>query len=329
MSSAQGAIPHPHYDVPAVAGDDCNDHGDRDNWQAWQGRRASWQQLFQQWLTTRAAGDWYAQQCQQLAATAGDKLLNPLFKVLGQAPRKLGKQDLALSTEEQRAAHALCPDFDASRWSIDQAARVGLILAAAGRLPDCRAFAALLDELANQSDIQEQIVLYQGFALYPHDQALLARAGEAVRSGVRPVFAAFALRNPWPRTMLPQPVWNQMIVKTFFLDLPLWPIQGAAARANADLSIILSDLIAERTAAGRALNPEIWRMLALHPGEQGLALLQGQWARNADQTLQQAMRLAARESPHPAVRSLLLTEADQTKEMPGAEEWAPLAQWQE
>lgn len=325
MSSAHEAIPHSHYHVPAVARDNGDDY---DNWQAWQGRRASWQLLFQQWLTTRTAGDWYAQQCQQLAA-AGDKLLNQLFKALGQAPRKLGKQDLALSAEEQRAAQALCRSFDASRWSIDQAARVGLILAAAGNLPDCRSFAALLDELANQSDIQEQIALYQGFALYPHDKALLARAGEAVRSGVRPVFAAFALRNPWPQAMLPQPVWNQMIVKTFFLDLPLWPIQGAEARANADLSTILSDLIAERTAAGRALNPEIWRMLALHPSEQGLALLQRQWAQKADQTLQQAMRLAARESPHPAVRGLLLMEPDETKEMPGAQEWAPLAQWQE
>lgn len=299
-----------------------------DAWSAWQPRMRAWQELLQGWLSARADGDWYARQCQDLAhATAGDRPLNLLFKAMGIAPRKLGKQDLALSEAEQRQARALQPGFDSSRWSVDQAARVGLILAAAGNLPDGAAFAALLDELANQGDIQEQIALYQGFALYPQDPALLARAGEAVRSGIRPVFAAFALRDPWPQAMLPQAAWNQMVVKTFFLDLPLWPIQGLADRANQDLGEILCDLAAERAAAGRGLNLELWRLLALCPGERGHALLRRQYADTRPGTHEMyALQLAARESPHADVRALAPAG------LPGIEfsdEWERLAQWRE
>jgi len=303
-------------------------HSASDAWGAWRARLSDWQALLQSWLRARADGDWYAPQCKDLAhATTGDRPLNLLFKAMGIAPRKLGKQDLALSDEELRQARALQPGFDARRWSVDQAARVGLILAAAGSLSDGAAFAALLDELANQGDIQEQIALYQGFALYPQDPALLARAGEAVRSGIRPVFAAFALRNPWPQAMLPQAAWNQMVAKTFFLDLPLWPIQGLAERADQDLGEILCDLAAERAAAGRGLNLEIWRLLALCPGERGHALLRRHYADTRPGTHEMyALQLAARESPHPDVRALAPAGLPSIE---FSDEWERLAQWRE
>ncbi|MFB0826004.1 EboA domain-containing protein [Chromobacterium violaceum] len=321
---------HDQHDIAATSLSDplARAPSPDDAWIAWQSSRRAWQNLLRSWLDARVDGDWYARQCQDLAhATASDRPLNLLFKAMGIAPRKLGKRDLALSGTEQSAALVLQPGFDARRWSVDQAARVGLVLAAAGRLPDGAAFAALLDELSNQGDIQEQIALYQGFALYPRDPSLLARAGEAVRSGIRPVFAAFALRNPWPQAMLPQAAWNQMLVKTFFLDLPLWPIQGLAGRADEELGEILCDLAAERAAAGRGLNPEIWRLLALSPSHRGHALLRERFASERDGSmLMPALRLAAQESPHQTVRALAPPAPPGTA---FADEWAELAQWRE
>ncbi|MBM3114872.1 EboA domain-containing protein [Jeongeupia naejangsanensis] len=316
-----------HRDSPPFP-PDLPDHATASAWVHWQASRSAWQDLLQRWLNARTDGSWYARQCQYLALpTEIGRPMDLLFRTIGQAPRKLGKQDLALNDAERENANALQAGFNASRWSVDQAARVGMILAASSRLPNSTVFAALLDELANHGDIQEQIALYQGFALYPRDPALLRRAGEAIRSGIRPVFAAFALRSPWPQAMLTQSMWNQMIVKTFFLDLPLWPVQGLAERANENLGEILCDLIAERTAAGRSLNPEIWRLLALCPGERGHTRLRQRHAGSpAGSHEMHALQLAARESPHADIRSLAPAGPSG---IAFSDEWAQLTQWQE
>jgi hypothetical protein len=259
MSSAQ-TIPHDDPD---------------ESWEAWLALRLAAASLLREWIEAKSSGSsWYADTTAQLAGAHGDQEAAAiLFKALGWAPRKLGKGDLALEPHELARADNLRPGFDPRRWSIDQTARIGLILAAAGRLDGIGALAALLDQLAAQGEVQELIALYQGFALYPFHAAISARAREAARSGMRPVFAAIALRNPWPRRMFDEAAWNQMILKTFFLDLPVWPIQGAAARCNPDLTRMLLDLADERQAAGRTVNPELWAMVACCPGERGLRRL--------------------------------------------------------
>ncbi len=205
---------------------------------------------------------------------------------------------------------------------------MALILTVAANLPQAQDFASLLDTLAEQGDIQEQIALYQGFAFYPQHPALLARAREAVRNGMRPVFAAFALRNPWPLHGLPQDAWNQMVVKTFFLDLPLWPVQGLAQRANPALTQILLDLAAERQAAGRPRSAELWRMVALCPGPRGLAALQAEYAQAQaaqDQTRLQALALALQQSDAAELAELRSALQPDTTHR----DWPQFAPWQE
>ncbi|WP_338848135.1 EboA domain-containing protein [Massilia sp. W12] len=306
-----------------------------ETWADWRAQLPQIQSCLQEWISARASDPaWYLAQCQILAsATPSDRPLNLLFKALGLAARKLGKADLALSAAQLQAAQTARAGWDPSRWSVDQAARSGLIVCTLAHLPSMEACAALLEQIAEQSEIQEQIALYQGYALYPQHPLLLPRAREAVRNGMRPVFAAFALRNPWPLAMFDEAAWNQMAVKTFFLDLPLWPVQGLSARANPALSAILYDLLCERRSAGRAISAELWRMLALCPDARICAVLQDLAQQAAPgSALRAALARAVLESGAPeldALRARLAQEYGAAMQDGSLADWPALAPWQE
>ena len=233
-------------------------------------KRAAVLQQLVVWITaasTPEAGQWLQQQLQTIRA--GQR--RDVYKALGLAGRKMGKADLALDAAALARAAELRPGWDPSGWSVDQAARVALLLAS--HAADLH-FVELLEEFAASAEINELIALYQGLPLFPAARALEPRAREAIRSAMRPVFEAMAHRNPYPQEQFDQDAWNQMVVKTFFLDSPLWPIQGLEARGNPALARILVDLAHERWAAGRAISPELWRCVGPHADAAGVAAMQ-------------------------------------------------------
>jgi hypothetical protein len=73
------------------------------------------------------------------------------------------------------------------------------------------------------------------------------------------VFEAVALRNPYPAEALPEPAWNQMVLKALFVGSALDPIVGLDRRANPALARMLADYARERWAARRPVSPELWR----------------------------------------------------------------------
>lgn len=248
--------------------------------------------------TTSEAFDWLQAQIKQIQQAENDSVL---FRSLGMAARKLGKTNLELSSQDLVQAGQLRSGFDPSGWSVDLAARVALILASFNG--DATQFAARLDKLADSAEINELIALYCGFALYPVGPEIESRAREAIRSSMRPIFDAMAQRTPYPRQYFDQAAWNQMIVKSFFLDSPLWPIQGVEQRANLDLARILVDLAHERWAAARPISPELWRCVALHPGPDGVSAMQ-RVLNFGGETEQLAVALALQASVDPACGAL-------------------------
>lgn len=242
-------------------------------------------------VSTPEAGQWFQLQLQTIRE---GQQRRDVYKALGLAARKMGKADLALDAAALARAAELRPGWDPSGWSVDQAARVALLLASraaqgaihpavAGELAHLDAAAAstadahfveLLEEFAASAEINELIALYQGLPLFPAARALEPRAREAIRSAMRPVFEAMAHRNPYPQEQFDQDAWNQMVVKTFFLDSPLWPIQGLEARGNPALARILVDLAHERWAAGRTISLELWRCVGPHADAAGVVAMQ-------------------------------------------------------
>lgn len=259
-------------------------------------------ELLRDWVVRRAspeAAAWFEETLERLAREPSDRAL---YIALGLAPRRLGKADLALSPEELEAARAARPGWDPADWSIDQAARLAFLL---GRFEgDEEAFVRLLETLFATADVGELVCFYRGLPLYPGQHLLVARAREGARTNMRPVFEAVAHRNPYPTERFDEAAWNQMILKALFVGTRLWPIQGLDARRNPDLACMLIDYAQERRAAGRPVDPELWRCVG--PFAEGgmlddLALA----LRSADPLERGAAALALAESPDPRAASVL------------------------
>lgn len=209
------------------------------------------------WLETRLSAQalaWLNGQRESLRENYTDRTLHI---TLGLIPRRVGKDDLALTDGELEAAANARSAWDPSRWSIADAARALVLLetASASNEPFEQRFKAL----CSTADVAEVIGLYRALPLYPEPQLLEPQAGEGLRSNMRTVFEAVAHYSPYPREVFREDRWNHMVLKALFVDSALDPIQGLDDRANPELARIMCDYAHERWAAGRAVSPELWR----------------------------------------------------------------------
>jgi hypothetical protein len=209
------------------------------------------------WLSARLGNGERGWLDDHLHRIRSDPTGRPLTIAVGMTSRKLGKQPLALTSEELDDADVMCPGLDLQSWSVDQAARVLFVLASFDGAEDT--FAGRLDKLVRSAEIGEQVALLRGLPLYPRPAEILGVAGEGVRSAIQPVFEAVAHDSPYPAEHFSESMWNQMVVKTLFIGSRLHPIRGLDERRNADLARMLVDYAHERWAAKRTVSPELWR----------------------------------------------------------------------
>jgi hypothetical protein len=249
------------------------------------------------WISKRTderGAAWFRGAINEVAKASNER---PLSVAIGLAPRRLGKADLALPAADLARAETLRPGLDLSDWSIDQLARVALMAGSHGG--NDADFAARFDSFCTTAEINELIALCRGLPLYPNAALIEPRAREAVRSGMKPVFEAVAHRNPYPRETFAEDAWNQMVVKAFFIGSTLWPIQGLDERANPRLARMLVGLAQERWAAERPVSGELWRCVAPHADDEGVAALAHGWNAGNDRE-RLAIALALRGAPHAA-----------------------------
>jgi hypothetical protein len=225
-----------------------------------------------------------------LAFVRGDPDPRILARAVGFAPRKLGRADLVLAEVDRREADAARAGFDPTGWTLDQAGRVAFVLA--GYRSD-RSFVQMVETLWRTADLQELVAYYRGLAVFPAPDLLRARAGEGVRSGIRPIFEAVAHRNPYPREMFDEPAWNQLVLKALFIGSPLEPIQGLDERCNRDLAEILLDYAQERWAAGRSVSPELWRCVGPYAGDRGIGDIERALAEGTQENREAVLRALA------------------------------------
>jgi len=258
-------------------------------------------QALEKWLVARLPGDateWLQSSAQWLRDGGGDK---DLYMSVSLVPRKIGKADLGLSAAELGQATAARPGWDPREWSLDQAARIYLMLAAGS---DGATFSRQLDQLCATADVGELVAFYRGLPLYPDQPRHVLRAAEGVRTNMKAVFQAVAHRNPYPSEQLAEPAWNQMVLKALFIGALLDPIVGLDRRANPALARMLCDYAHERWAAGRPISPELWRCVGPHARGDMLADLRRVLEKGTDPE-RAAAALALSISPDPAASELL------------------------
>jgi hypothetical protein len=217
--------------------------------------------LLQAWLHRQLPGDAAYWLEGQAAAARGAETDRGVFLAISLVHRRIGKADLSLSAADREAAEAARSGWRPAGWSLDQAARVYLLLAADGTPARV---AARIEQLFATADVGELITFYRGLPLYPEQPQYVARASEGLRTNMKAVFEAVAHNNPFPAEQFDEHRWNQMVVKALFIGSRLHPILGLERRWNPDLTRMLCDYAHERWAAGRAVSYELWRGVGPH-----------------------------------------------------------------
>ena len=190
------------------------------------------------------------------------------YLAFGSVSRFAPKQPLVLHEAQQEEANQLRSGFRPGHWDLRHALRAYLLLLLPAH--DSLSTVAVLTRLLETADVDEQIAMYQSLPLLPHPESFVALATNGLRTNITLVFDAIALRNPYPATYLDEAAWNQLVLKAVFMNRPLYLIYGADQRTNPVLARILVDFAHERWAAGRPVNPELWRFVApyLNPSHQ-------------------------------------------------------------
>lgn len=257
-------------------------------------------QLLQAWLEAKLPAEaraWLAEAAGKIRSGSD----TDLYRSVSLVTRKVGKADLALTTADLKQAADAREGWDPSDWSLDQAARIYLLLVSG---TDGATFLRRLDQLCNTADIGELVAFYRGLPLYPDQPRYVLRAAEGIRTSMKAVFEAVAHRNPYPSEQLAEPAWNQMVLKTLFIGSTLDPIVGLDRRANAELARMLCDYAHERWSAGRPISPELWRCVGPYARGEILRDL-GRVLEKGTDPERTAAALALASSPDPAATGLL------------------------
>lgn len=136
---------------------------------------------------------------------------------------------------------------------------------------DKSSYIQLIENLFQQGDLNELTILYKALPFYAYANEWTGRCAEGIRSNMGTVLEAIMYENPYPEGHLSEAAWNQMILKAIFTDKTLTFIQGLDKRNNERLATSLLDFAEERLAAGRQVDPEIWRLTSSYfPEKTGL-----------------------------------------------------------
>jgi hypothetical protein len=185
-----------------------------------------------------------------------DRPLNNAFAV---TPRKTGKNIITVTDEQAHQLSSVAAGFTVEGWTLDRLVRVYLLLKA--DKGDKEAYFRAIENLFLAAEMGELVALYSALPVLPYPEMWVKRCSEGIRSNIGDVLAAIMYANPYPSKYLDQNAWNQLVLKAFFTDKDINKIIGVDARANKDLAYIISDYAHERWAAGRELNPLMWRMV--------------------------------------------------------------------
>lgn len=197
------------------------------------------------------AWNWMAE---RKSADIGSSAFNTAFAAM---PRKTGKTLIQITEEEKAKLQSLRSGLIIDNWSIDRLSRVWLVLHADASNEE--KYFQSIDHLFLAAEMNELVALYSALPLLAYPERWSKRCSDGIRSNIGDVLQAIMCRNPYPSEQLEEKAWNQLVLKAFFTEKPVEEIIGLDERANQELANILSDYAHERWAAGRTINPLLWR----------------------------------------------------------------------
>jgi hypothetical protein len=191
-------------------------------------------------------------------------------------------------------------------WQVSDVGRALLLLVGSTRLPS----GELAAKLFRAGDESERAAIVRSLPLLPDGAALKPIALEVGRVNSAALFGALALGNPYPAAHYTEHEFNQLVLKTMFMGLPLGGVVGLERRANADLARMCGDFYDERTAAKRSVPVDIWLALVPFATADRLELAK-QHLKHAEAAhrFHAAVALGRRGARHAELRALLAERA--------------------
>lgn len=224
-------------------------------------------------------------------------------KAFVMAPRKTGKAIIKLS-EIQKAALNAAGMSHIAYWTIDRLCRVWLLSTLAAN--DQVKLYATIDELFLSAEMNEAVALYSALPFLTFPEIWVKRCAEGIRSNIGSVLEAIMENNPYPAQYLDEAAWNQLVLKAFFTEKNINLIVGLDGRANLDLALTLIDYAKERWAAGRKVNPQLWRLVGKFTNAEIFESLKT-GLQNYDQVEQRAIALAVSASDYQPAKDYIHT----------------------
>lgn len=193
------------------------------------------------WLTSKLAASPEAPSFYLTFGLIGKKIAN--------IPAQIGQKTEALFK-------AINPDFSADQFRLDELCRLLLLL----HLDSDRNH-ELISTLIGSSDRKEQITIFKSLQYLENAGDFTMEMIDGLRTNMVDVFDAISQYNSFPVRFFHSGAWNQMVLKSIFMERPIYKIQGVDAKRNQKLADTLHDFVHERWSAGRNVHPELWRLV--------------------------------------------------------------------
>ncbi len=197
--------------------------------------------------------------CDKSHTFSTDGNVTAFFTAFTAAPRFTGKKTLYITPEQQAEMPSIRKNFNFNNYTIDRLARLWFLL----HFPVDREdhYVQSINQLFPSAEMNELVALYSALPLLAYPERWKFRCTEGIRSNIGSVLESVICNNPYPSEYLNEAEWNQLVLKAFFTDKHVEQIIGLDTRANQSLANTLSDYAHERWAAGRTVNPLLWRLV--------------------------------------------------------------------
>jgi len=147
-------------------------------------------------------------------------------------------------------------------WRSHEVARVLLLLTAIAM--KVQPEKELVETAFAQGDEFEKEAILKGLLLLDPKGNLVDLAQDSCRTNIITLLTAISQNNPYPAQYFCEGIFNQMILKSLFLDINIESIVGLRERVNHSMSRMCFDYVRERMAAGRRVPASIWLTIDLN-----------------------------------------------------------------
>lgn len=185
---------------------------------------------------------------------------NQLSRAFTQVPRFASRELLGAEDGAIKEVSNLLAGVDPGSWTVETLCRVWLLMQIPVEHED--GYLETVNSLFTGAELNELVALYKALPLLRFPERWISHCEEGIRSNMGPVLEAIMYHNPYPAAYLSEAAWNQMILKAFFTDKDVNRIYGLRERVNPALRATLADYVQERLAAGRTVNPDIFKLIA-------------------------------------------------------------------